>query len=183
MKTACICFLLLCGAAGAAELRTVEVDRTAGRYVLTSEVWFDTDIESIYAVFLDYDVRSRFSGFIVESRNLEPTAAGQRRFYIRNHGCVWFYCQSFVRSGHVEHEPLVFIRSTANPAISDFYASLESWRFQPEGTGTLVAYDFTFEPKFWIPPLIGPYMLQQKLRKDSVDAIDRIEAIAQARQQ
>lgn len=183
MKTACICLLLVCGAAGAAELRTVEVDRNAGRYILTSEVWFDTDIESIYAVFLDYDVQSRFSGFIVESRNLEPTASGQRRFYIRNHGCVWFYCQSFVRSGLVEHEPLVFIRSTADPASSDFYTSLESWRFQSDGTGTLVVYDFEFEPKFWIPPLIGPYMLQQKLRKDSVGAINRIEAIAQARQQ
>jgi hypothetical protein len=183
MKTACICLLLLCGAAGAAELRTVDVDRTAGRYILTSEVWFDTDIESIYAVFLDYDIRSRFSGFIVESRNLEPTAGGQRRFYIRNHGCVWFYCQSFVRSWLVEQEPLVFIRSTADPASSDFHTSLESWRFQAEGSGTLVAYDFEFEPKFWIPPLIGPYMLQQKLRKDSVGAINRIEAIAQARQQ
>ena len=87
-----------------------------------------------------------------------------------------------MRSGLVEHEPLVFIRSTADPASSDFHTSLESWRFQSEGTGTLVAYDFEFEPKFWIPPLIGPYMLAEKLRKDSVRAINRIEAIAQTRQ-
>lgn len=182
MKTACTILLLFCGAVGAAELRNVEVDRIAGRYVLTSEVWFDTNLESIYAVFLDYDVRSRFSSFIVESHNLEPSADGQRRFYIRNHGCVWFYCQSFERSGHVEHEPLVFIRSTADPETSDFHTSLESWRFQTEGTGTLVAYDFEFDPKFWIPPLIGPYMLQKKLRNDSIRAIHRIEAIAQALQ-
>ena len=180
MKAACTILLLFCGVVGAAELRNVEVDRVAGRYVLTSKVWFDSDIESIYAVFLDYDVRSRFSSFIVESRNLEADPSGQRRFYIRNHGCVWFYCQSFERSGHVEHESLVFIRSTADPEASDFYSSLESWRFRPEGTGTLVAYDFAFEPKFWIPPLIGSYMLQQKLRRDSVRAINRIEAIAQA---
>ena len=183
MKTACIVLVLFCGAAGAAELRNVEVERVAGRYILTSEVWFDTDIESIYGVFLDYDLRSRFSSFIVESRNVEPDASGQRRFYIRNHGCVWFFCQSFERNGHVEHQPLVFIRSTADPESSDFHTSLESWRFEPEGTGTLVAYDFEFEPKFWIPPLIGSYMLQRKLRDDSVRAINRIEAIAQERQQ
>ena len=64
-----------------------------------------------------------------------------------------------------------------------FHTSLESWRFEPEGSGTLVAYDFEFEPKFWIPPLIGSYMLQRKLRDDSVRAINRIEAIAQERQQ
>jgi len=53
MKSACIVLVLFCGAAGAAELRNVEVDRVAGRYILTSKVWFDADIESLYGVFLD----------------------------------------------------------------------------------------------------------------------------------
>lgn len=164
------------------ELRNVEVDRKDGRYFLTSEVWFDTDIESIYAVFLDYDLASKFSSFVVESRNLEPDENGQRRFYIRNYGCVWFYCKSFERIGHVEHEPYIFIRSTADAEVSDFYASLESWTFEAEGEGTVVEYSFEFEPKFWIPPLIGPYVLQRKLKSDSTRALDRIEALAQGRQ-
>jgi hypothetical protein len=178
MRRTCILLLLLSGAAGAAELRSVEVSHEHGRYKLTSEVWFDTDVDSIYAVFLDYDLASRFSSFIVESRNLEPDENGQRRFYIRNHGCVWFFCSSFERTGHVEHEPRQFIRSTADPESSDFRFGQEEWRFEPEGEGTLVAYDFEFEPSFWIPPLIGPYVIQRKLQRDSADAIDRIEAIA-----
>ncbi len=64
---------------------------------------------------------------------------------------------------------------------SDFHFSLETWQFAAEGTGTLVAYNFEFEPKFWIPPLIGPYVLQRKLRNDSASAIGRIEAIARSR--
>ena len=44
MKAACTILLLFCGAVGAAELRTVEVERIEGRYVLTSKVWFDTDV-------------------------------------------------------------------------------------------------------------------------------------------
>jgi hypothetical protein len=66
--------------------------------------------------------------------------------------------------------------------VSDFHASLESWTFEPEGAGTVVVYTFEFEPKFWIPPLIGPYVLQNKLKKDSVRALRRIEALAQERQ-
>jgi hypothetical protein len=178
-----ICSLLICGSLGAAELRSVVVDRVDGRYILKSQVWFDTDVDSIYAVFLDYDLASHFSGFIVEARNLDPDADGQRRFYIRNEGCVWFYCRAFERVGYVEHEPLAFIRSTAEPEQSDFKFSQEEWRFQADGSGTLVAYDFEFEPKFWIPPLIGPYVLQRKLEKDSSDAIHRIETIARERQQ
>ena len=72
----------------------------------------------------------------------------------------------------------MFIRSTAEPELSDFSFSQEEWRFKPEGRGTLVAFDFEFEPKFWVPPLIGPYILQRKLENDSAGAIDRIEAIA-----
>jgi len=178
MPRICIFLLLLCSSAGAAELRSVEVNRVEGRYKLTSQIWFDTKVDSIYRVFLNYDLASRFTSFIVEARNLEPDANGQRRFYIRNHGCVWFFCRSFERIGHVEHERLLFIRSTADPEDSDFHFSQEEWRFQQEGGGTLVAYDFEFEPKFWIPPLIGPYILQRKLARDSAESINRIEFIA-----
>lgn len=174
-----VCGLLLASGLHAAELRSVEVSEAEGRYKLTSQVWFDTDVDSIFAVFLDYDLASRFTSFIVEARNLVPASDGRRRFYIRNQGCIWFVCRAFERIGHIEHEPRRFIRSTAEPERSDFLLSYEEWRFQPEGQGTLVAYDFEFEPKFWIPPLIGPYVIKNKLERDSADAIHRIEALAQ----
>lgn len=166
----------------AAELRDVVVDRKDGLYSLESEVWFDTDVESLYAVFLNYDLAEKFSGFVVESRNLEPAENGRRRFYIRNHGCVWFVCRSFERSGDVEHEPYTFIRSTADADVSDFHSSEESWEFMPDGDGTIVTYRFQFEPKFWLPPIIGPYVLQQKLKRDSGHALNRIEALANGEQ-
>lgn len=171
--------LLSFSALEAAELRSVAIDRVDGHYKLTSRVWFDANIDALYAVLVDYDFATAFSSFIVESRNLEADANGQRGFYIRNQGCVWFFCASFERTGRVETEALTFIRSTADPEASDFRFSLEEWRFEVDGDGTLVAYDFEFEPKFWIPPLIGPYVLQKKLETDSVRAIHRIEAIAQ----
>lgn len=174
--------LLLCGAAGAAELREIVVDREDGRYSLVSEVWFDTDVAALYAVFLDYDLAEQFSSFVVESRNLEADENGRRRFYIRNHGCVWFVCRSFERTGTVEHEPYNYIRSKADAEASDFHSSLESWEFAADGEGTVVVYRFDFEPKFWLPPLIGPYVLQRKLETDSLRALDRIEAIAQGKQ-
>jgi hypothetical protein len=182
MRRFFLCLLFLYGGADAVELRNVDVDRKDGRYFLTSEVWFDAGVASVYAVFLDYDLSSQFSSFIVESRNLEPDENGQRGFYIRNAGCVLFFCKSFERSGSVEHERHRFIRSTADPERSDFHASLESWTFEAEGEGTVVEYHFEFKPKFWNPPLIGPYVMQRKLESDSVRALYRIEALAQGRQ-
>jgi hypothetical protein len=34
------------------------------------------------------------------------------------------------------------------------------------------------QPKFWVPPAIGPFIIKRKLKNDGGDAIDRIEAIA-----
>lgn len=182
MRRFFLCLLLLCGGADAVELRSVEVDREDGRYFLTSEVVFDADIESVFAVFLDYDLSAQFSSFIVEARNLGPDENGERGFYIRNEGCLLFFCKSFERTGSVEYEQYSFIRSTADPELSDFHASLELWTFEQEESGTVIVYSYEFEPKFWIPPLIGPYVMQKKLKDNSIRALRRIEALAQARQ-
>lgn len=175
-----VLLLLCCGAVQAADLREVVMDKEDGVYLLRSTVWFGVDQESLFAVFLNYDLAEKYSSFVVESRNLEPADGGQPRFYIRNQGCVWFYCKSFERTGEVENEPFKQITATAIAAESDFESSIETWTLAAEGEGTLVVYTFEFEPKFWIPPLIGPYVLQRKLERDSLNALERIEALAAA---
>lgn len=154
------------------------MDKEGGVYLLRSTVWFDVGLESLYAIFLDYDLAEKYSSFVAESRNLEPSDDGNRRFYIRNEGCVLFFCRSFERTGAVEHEPFQQIIAVAYAAESDFKASVETWTLAEEGEGTLVVYTFEFEPKFWIPPLIGPYVLERKLEQDSLHALERIEALA-----
>ena len=52
-----------------------------------------------------------------------------------------------------------------------------------EGEGTVVVYKFQFDPKFWLPPVIGPYVLQRKLELDSDHALSRIEALANGNSQ
>ena len=165
--------------AGAAEMRSVEVDRVDKRYVMRSEVHFAASVEAVYSVFANYDLSTQFSGAIVESRNIEAEDGGRPGFYIRNRGCVLFFCTSFERYGYVEREPYKIIRASVDPARSDFYLSNESWRFKREGKGTVVTYDLEFEPKFWVPPFIGPYVIKRKLANDGGDAVERIESIAQ----
>ena len=46
-------------------MRSIEVDLVDDRYVMHSEVWFAVGIESLYAVFLDWDVSTRFSSWII----------------------------------------------------------------------------------------------------------------------
>lgn len=173
--------LLLVGtvlSAGAAEMRSVEVDRIDDRYIMRSEVHFAASVEAVYSVFADYDLSTQFSGAIVESRNIDAKEGEPPGFYVLNRGCVLFFCTSFERYGYVEREPYKVIRTSVDPERSDFHLSNESWRFERDGQGTVVVYDLEFEPKFWVPPVIGPYVIKRKLRNDGGDAMERIETIA-----
>lgn len=179
MRYACLLLSGLALSASAAEMRSVDIETVDGRYVMRSEVWFAATKESVYTVFVDYDLSTQFSSAIAEARNIPAGPDGRPGFYVRNRGCVLFFCKSFERYGFLDAEPYTVIRASIDPETSDFYLSNESWQFRTERDGTLVTYDLEFKPKFWVPPVIGPYLIKEKLRDDGGTAIDRIEALAQ----
>jgi len=172
--------LLFSGIACSAELRDVVVEREDNHYELTSEAWFDASPESLYNVLANYDLFTKFTSAIVESRNVEPDEDGRPRFFSRMEGCVMLWCKSFIRNGHLLLEPHTEIIAISNPDESDFTLSKERWQLVPEGEGTLLIYEFEMEPDFWVPPVIGPFLIMRALRAGAERAIDRIEALAVA---
>jgi hypothetical protein len=67
-----------------------------------------------------------------------------------------------------------------DPQQSDFAYSREQWQLIPEGDGTLMIYNFEMEPGFWVPPLIGPYVIKRALKAGGGNAVGRIETVALA---
>ena len=173
--------LFVCGlvpSAHAAEMRSIDVDYQDGRYLLVSEAWFDAGIDEVYHVFSRWDLSPRFSGAVVDARDLEPDPLGRPGFFVQNRGCILFFCKSLVRQGYVEKEHNVVLRAFADPERSDFKLSNETWQFSEKDGGTSVLYSLDMQPDFWVPPAIGPYLIKRKLSSDGGDALDRIEAIA-----
>lgn len=180
MREVLLLAALCCGgAASAAEMRSVDVGYEDSRYTMRSEVWFNAPLEAVYAVFSHWDLSTQFSSAIVKSSDLAPDEQGRPQFFVRNRGCLLFYCMTFDRQGYVESQPFEVLRAIANPETSDFLVSHESWTFTPENDGTAVVYEMMMQPKFWVPPGIGPYIIKRKLKKDGGDAVNRVEAIAQ----
>ena len=182
MRLAALALLALAGsvtAAHAAEMRSLTVEHADKQYTMRSEVWFDASIEHVYDVFRRWDLSTQFSSAVVESRDMEADALGRPQYYIRNKGCILFFCVTAERQGHVESKPNEVLRAFANPETSDFVLSNETWMFAEEKGGTVVVYHLHMQPKFWVPPGIGPYLIKRKLKNNGGDAIDRIEVIAQ----
>ena len=170
--------LLVTNAATAAEIRSIEVGHDDGAYSLVSVVWFDTALGPTFKAFSTWDYATRFSSAVVEARDLEPDEQGRPGFFTRNKGCILFFCKSIVREGWVEKESSHLLRAFADSERSDFVFSNEVWRFKEEDGGTLVVYELHFDPKFWVPPAIGPYMIKRKMKKEGGEAVDRIEEVA-----
>jgi hypothetical protein len=172
--------LLWLNTVAAADMRSIKVEHHKGRYTVSSEVWFDASVKQVFEVFRHWDLSTQFSSAIVESRDIAADEYGRPGYYVRNEGCVLFFCKSFVRQGYVELEVNEELRAFANPELSDFKLSNETWTFVAEDGGTVVRYQLLMEPAFWVPPGIGPYLIKRKFRNNGGDAIDRIEEIAQA---
>lgn len=165
----------------AADLREIAVDYDGDVYTVDSSVWFAAGQRAVYEVFSDWDLSTEFSSAIVESRNLGPDKQGNHGYFVRNRGCILFFCRSVVRVGTVERQPPHSLTAVADAQKSDFALSDERWTFEPENGGTLVHYHLELKPDFWVPPVIGPYIIKRKLRDDGGEALDRIELLAQSR--
>jgi hypothetical protein len=170
--------LLAPAATSAVELRSIAVDFDGETYSVDSTVWFDAPQSSVYAVFNDWDLSEQFSSAVVEAYDIGPDADGRRGYYVRNRGCFLFYCKSVQRRGTVTAVPETEITASADPDESDFELCEERWDFSREDGGTLVSYSLRMKPSFWVPPLIGPYVIKNKLRNDGEEALERIERLA-----
>ncbi|MGB5245773.1 MAG: SRPBCC family protein [Woeseia sp.] len=173
---------LLSVQAGSADLQDVTVRYVEDRYHLKSVAWFDATHEELYRVLTNYDHFTKFTSAFVETRNLAPDSKGRPRFYTRMEGCVLMFCKSMQRNGYLILKPPYEIIAVAYPKQSDFRYSRERWHLEPEKGGTKMTYTFEMEPAFWVPPVVGPFMIKRTLREGGIDAVDRIEAIAQGKE-
>ena len=162
----------------AAELRDIVVERKENHYRLDSTSWLDVEPEVLYAVLANHDLFGKFTSAVVESRNVEADEQGRPRFFSRFKGCVLLFCKTFVREGHLELTPHTELIAIVDPEKSDFELSREKWTLVPENGGTRMIYEFEMMPKFWVPPVIGPYYMKRALRTGGQKAVIRIEAVA-----
>lgn len=167
-----------------ATLDRVDISESDGRYHLVADSWLDAPPAAISAVLLNFenDAYVQISEIYKESGVLEPDTDGTPLVYTRVQGCVMLYCRSMSRVERLEVVTPTFIRSTVVPERSDFRYATSEWTLSPDGAGTRIHYRMAVEPDFWMPPMIGPTLLRRVLLRGGVEAVERIEELAQERE-
>ena len=166
--------------AAAATIDEFDIKKEKGIYYFEANVQLDATRESIYAVITDFDdnAYSRISGSYKESRYLEPALDGTPIVYTRMEGCAGRRCISFERTERLETDAPRWIKSTVLPEASDFKHATSEFVLEPAGDGTKMIYRLEIEPDFFVPPLIGPWLLKRTVSKGALRAVARIEGLA-----
>ena len=174
-----LCCVFVSAVGAAAILQSVEVKYEGKRYQLVSESQLSAPIEAVFDVLVDYDQFEKISSIYEDSGYMDSSPDGDTLAYTIIRGCVLFFCKSFRRIERLELNPPVFIRAIVLPEQSDFRYSVSEWKLESRDGGTFVMFSLEMEPDFWIPPVIGPWVIKKRLEQDARPALDRIERIAQ----
>ncbi len=170
--------LLLLGvtaAAGAGQVFTAVATHQANTYFVEVDALVEVPEQRVRELLTDYDNLGRVNAAIEESEILLTRGPGNYRVRTVTMACVFLFCKRIHQVQDVIESADGSITATVIPAQSDFrhgYARVNLWQ-EPGGTRVLIRSEV--EPDFWIPPIIGPWLIKRKLRSEALETVANLE--------
>ncbi|MBI5040670.1 MAG: SRPBCC family protein [Gammaproteobacteria bacterium] len=168
------------GAAWAGEVLDVGVERIEQRYAVDIDARFNTPAERLRVLLTDYPNLARINDSIQRSEVLEKNAPQQHCVRTEAHVCVGLFCKTIVQVQDVGVQADGTILATLRPQGSDFSYGIARWQFWEEPTGTRMRFHSEIEPAFWVPPIIGPWLIQRALRAETLKSVANLERLAES---
>ena len=177
--------LLLCLAypleLSAGQVEEGAVSEDSGVYTLQLNAVLDVDSDRVSAIISDHPGLHRLSHVIVQSAMLDPPVPGGLRRRLMLHVCILVFCYKGPLVEDIVERGPERMTTTVVPELSDFRSGRSEWRIATlDHRRTRVRLDYVLEPAFWIPPVIGPWLIKRKMFNIAREAIDHIEALAHA---
>ena len=173
--------LLLLSAASAigGKVYTASATHQSGVYFVEVDALVNVPEPQARALLTDYNHLGRINEAIEVSEILKTRKPGDYRVRTVTEACIWFYCKRIHQVQDVIEAYDGSVTATVIPQQSDFrhgYARLNLWQ-EPGGTRVLIRSEV--EPDFWIPPIIGPWLIKRKLRSEALESVQNLERVAQ----
>jgi hypothetical protein len=170
--------LLFSSICTAGKLEELSVTEAGGEYRLRIVSVFDAPADYVYDVITDYKHAYRINPSITEIEILSSDHNDVVR--VRNRSEHWVgpfrfkidWVGDFVEPKHGH------IKVTTIPEFSSFESGSAVWEIRPQGERTWVLHEASLKPKFFIPPIIGTYIMKKHIADESVTTFNRIECHA-----
>jgi hypothetical protein len=147
-------------------------------YRLSISARIDAPLVVVYQSITDFNNLAAINPSIEESQVLESQGADKRRVRSIVRVCILVFCK---RVEQVQDVTLVDSRTvvaTMVPGAGDFRAGLARWTLTTVGIATELHFTEAFEPDFWVPPVIGPWLIEKELVREVAETAMYIEALA-----
>jgi carbon monoxide dehydrogenase subunit G len=175
-----IAFFVAAPYSQAAETVEVQVEREDGVYHIYFEILIDAPRDRVYEIMTDYANLQELSPGIVSSELLSGDAGGEARVDITLKPCVWVLCKTLRKVSTVTLNAYGAIVYTTVPESSDFKKGKEQVivkESQIPGQ-TRVTYSARLVPDFFVPPLIGPWLMRKHIVQNLSVSNSRVEKLA-----
>ena len=174
--------LAAASSAAAADFRSLDVSRDGDSYQVKALIYLAAPPQAVFAVLTDYDHFTRISGSIVESRRVQQLNPAEALVYTDTRFCALFFCRHVKEMQKVTQVPPGDISSIVLPERSDNVKSgSAALHLQAEGQGTLLDWQIRLEPGFWVPPLLGPLLVERSLRSEGRRSAAGVEKLSRER--
>lgn len=169
--------LLMPAGAAAGEILESSVAHADGHYDLAIRARIDAPQDAVYRAISDYSNLAAINPDIEVSELLGTDAAGVSTVHTIIHVCILFFCKHVEQLQQVTSPDANTIEAVMIPAGSDFRSGSARWRLSsPTAVTTELEFSETFEPDFWVPPVIGPWLIERKLVREVMQTSLSIEA-------
>lgn len=158
----------------AAEVVRVNVSHDKGHYRIGAEAFVALPPDRVKAGIVDVDNLERLSSDVLESRLVERKAGNRLLARMDLRSCILFFCleRTLNQTVIIKEWEVVFI---VHPAKNGFRSGWVRWKIFAAEQGTRVIYSSELVPDFWIPPMIGPFLLKGKFHDNTAEVMEKME--------
>ena len=172
--------------AHAAQVLSVRVTRDGTRFVIGMHVAIDASPPAVFRALQDYSAMMRYNPDLRAVR-VQPTGVpGRVRLFTAVHTCVLIFCKT------MHQEQLMTAVANADGGVleadllphgGDFKEGYARWTVGAcVMTHATTCLDARIElvPAFWVPPIIGPWVLRRRMAEEARRTSAGLEVVARA---
>ena len=172
--TTCVLLLWLniCVDSHAAEANVRYEGKT---YFLSAEFNVDAAPARVMEVLTDFENIADLNPAIIESEIQGSSKADSVRVRTVVQDCILFFCKSITRVEDITRSKNEKLEAIVLPLLSDLRSGYAEWVLTQHMSDTIVKYDASMQPKFWIPPIIRSYVLKKKFEQRIFESVKLLQ--------
>lgn len=164
-----------------ASLKKSSIEYKDKRFLYSFEAQINARHDKVLDKLHNFEQWDRLNGNISKSKVLETLPRNKIKRLLTLTQCIFTFCFNLK---FIEIVTLSRDRLEMNIVAGEgnFSAGRAIWETVSEGTyKTLIRVNATLSPDFWIPPVVGPLVLEKVFLKQIKKTIETIETLAKSR--